>query len=246
MSQDLGHYAASNNLTTVEFMDTTQGFPGTLVSNPFNPDGTDLKSRYGIDPGVNYQYIVGQYVGAHTRDRDHIAAPLLYKEALGLDSAGPWDIFDMNLVKGLTAKIIEEMNKKGLKTMDEQGVVTGSAVTGSASQTNPSAPTSLDLSAMLTSTLAALLPALIQAEIARALPKGVLAPQVPSQPVQQPIQAPVQAPSLSVAAVLSPLAAQAQSALNDLQHQVGEGGGHWAQGLRALANAVVSTKQRYV
>lgn len=128
---NLGQRAAADGFSTVKYLDTSRGQPGVLVTHPFNPEGITPEDRYGLAPGTVFTFVHEQYVGAHSVDRDHIAAPLLYKEALGVD-AGPWDIWDLDLVEGLTAKVIAEMNAKGLKTPDEQagpgGSVSGAIV----------------------------------------------------------------------------------------------------------------------
>jgi len=122
---NLGQFAVENGLATARWMDTSQGQPGVSVQHGFNPAGKSAAERYGIGFGEIFTYVESQHVGPHTGDRDHIAVAQLYAEALGLDEITPWDIWDLNLVAGLTEYAIQAMNAKGLKTPDEKGAGEG-------------------------------------------------------------------------------------------------------------------------
>lgn len=170
---NLGQYAKDNGFTIVQYMDTSQGQPGTLVSHEFNPNGGTMGSRYGIK-STTYTYIESQHVGSHTGDRDHQVVTELYTEALGLTEVGQWDIFDLNLVKGLTEHVIKVMNEKGLKGRDEQGGKVGGEVQGGSGDAGkPTVPDASRLQAALSTAEAGLRTSQVEIEALRAAQREI-------------------------------------------------------------------------
>lgn len=137
----LADRAIQLGLSTTTAMDISAGHPGVAVHGTVNPRADDWKSRYGV-PSTQIEYNPANWAGAHA-PAANIDAPDLYEAAMnwyfskdnngdGIPLTVTWhDLADLDLIEGLTRKVMTIAAQAGIKVgFGGQVVAVGSVGSG--------------------------------------------------------------------------------------------------------------------